>query len=240
MQGGHRVKRFKFVQYFNWRVLLLRVLVNAIALLITAAVVPTIYFENRSILTLVWMAIVLGVLNGVVKPVVQFLTLQFIFATYGVVVVLINAGLLWLLAALLPSQFVVEGLAWALLGGAVMGLLSSFLEALFGVTPPILPENYDLPARGRVQPTWALQPVPAGGVASGGASVTPAAAKEPASPLFSSEPSPSRVEAGPAAESPSDGMTPAPAPAGEAAPLVGASPSEIPADVDGREGMSEA
>lgn len=56
------------------------------------------------------------------NPVVQFLTLPFIFATYGVVIVLINAGLFWFLSALFPSLFAVNGLPWALLGGVVIGL----------------------------------------------------------------------------------------------------------------------
>jgi putative membrane protein len=136
------MRKFAFVQYFNWRVLLLRVLVNAVALLITAAIIPHIYFVDRHFLTLLWMALVLGVLNGLVKPVVQFLTLPFIFATSGVVIVVINAGLLWFLSVLFPSLFAVNGFAWALLGGLVMGLLGSFLESLLGVTPPIVPEKY--------------------------------------------------------------------------------------------------
>jgi putative membrane protein len=136
------MKKYAFVQHFNWRILLLRVLVNAGALLITAIVVPDIYFVDRRLLVVLWMALMLGVLNALVKPVVQFLTLPFIFATGGVVVVLINAGLLWLLSFLFPGLFAVNSFGWALLGGLVMGLLSSFLEALLGVTPPIVPEKY--------------------------------------------------------------------------------------------------
>ncbi len=137
------MKRFGFIQNFDWRILLLRILVNAIALLVTAGVVPNIYFVDRRFVILLWMAVVLGVVNALVKPVVQFLTLRFIFVTYGVVVVLVNAGLLWFLSILFPSLFVVDGLPWALVGGVIIGLLSSFLESLLGVTAPIVPETND-------------------------------------------------------------------------------------------------
>jgi putative membrane protein len=179
------MRKFAFVQYFNWRVLLLRVLVNAVALLITAAIIPHIYFVDRHFLTLLWMALVLGVLNGLVKPVVQFLTLPFIFATSGVVIVVINAGLLWFLSVLFPSLFAVDGFAWALLGGLVMGLLGSFLESLLGVTPPIVPEKYGslrqkIGTQSHVLQTILVRPAPSsqtpGAPAAAPSSLVPSAA----------------------------------------------------------------
>jgi putative membrane protein len=164
------MKQFTLAQHLNWRVLLLRMLVNAAALLATALLLPNIYFVDRSFVILFWMALVLGVLNALVKPVVQFLTLPFIFATYGVVVVLINAGLLWLLSALFPSLFVVDGVLWAFLGGIVMGLLGSFLESLLGVTPPLVPERHrPLGLQGSSQPV-ALQTLLVQAVSTGATS----------------------------------------------------------------------
>jgi putative membrane protein len=171
------MKKFGFVQHFNWRILLLRVLVNAGALLITALIVPDIYFVDRRLFVVLWMALVLGVLNALVKPVVQFLTLPFIFATGGVVVVLINAGLLWLLSALFPGLFAVNSFGWALLGGLVMGLLGSFLEALLGVTPPIVPEKY---ASVRQRIAGRPQPLPGILTPAGEAAAAPGASAGPA------------------------------------------------------------
>jgi len=87
------------------------------------------------------MAITLGVLNALVKPVLQTLTLQFIFVTFGLVVVLMNALILLLLSALFPARFAVDNVLWALAGGLVLGLLSSFLESLLGLTMPIVPDE---------------------------------------------------------------------------------------------------
>ncbi|MEJ2711437.1 MAG: phage holin family protein [Anaerolineales bacterium] len=94
------MKKEIFPRQFNWRFLLVRILVNALALAITSAILPKIYFVDTSIGNWLLMAFMLGVLNALLKPVLQFLTLQFIFVTYGLVVVLVNALLLWLLSPL--------------------------------------------------------------------------------------------------------------------------------------------
>jgi putative membrane protein len=131
----------RFLRQFNWRFLLVRILVNAIAVVITAAVTPKIYFVDKTFFSWLLIAVMLGVLNALLKPVLQFLTLQFIFVTYGLVIVLVNALILWLLSVLFPARFAVDNLWWALVGGLVLGLLSSFLESLLGLTMPIVPEE---------------------------------------------------------------------------------------------------
>ena len=98
------MKISRFFKQFNWRFLLVRILVNAIALAVTAAIVPKIYFVDKSIWNWLFMALMLGVLNALLKPILQFLTLQLIFVTYGLVIVLINALILLLLSFLFPSS----------------------------------------------------------------------------------------------------------------------------------------
>ena len=69
---------------------LVRILINAIALVVIALVIPRIRFVDPSLLSILFMAVMLGVLNALVKPFLQFLLLQFIFASYGLVIVLVN------------------------------------------------------------------------------------------------------------------------------------------------------
>lgn len=127
---------------FNWRMLLIRVIVNALALLITVGLTP-IRFVDRSVRTWLLLAIFLGILNALVKPIIQFLTLRFIFATYGLVVALINAILLLLLEFFFPTRFAIDGvILWPLVGGAILGIVSAVLENLLGLTPPIVSEQY--------------------------------------------------------------------------------------------------
>lgn len=131
-----------FVNNFNWRMLLMRVLVNMLALLMTVLIVPKVYFVDRSLGSWILMSVGLGVLNALVKPIIQFLTLRFIFITAGSVLIIINSIMLYLLAWLLPNQFAVASLLWAIVAGAVLGLSSTFLENLLGLTPPIVSDKY--------------------------------------------------------------------------------------------------
>ena len=135
------MKRFSFLRHFNWRVLLIRLLVYGLALTLTAIVIPDIYFVEKRIYALVIITVGLGLLNAIVRPILQFLTLPFVFATYGFVLVAINTIILYLLAWLFPNIFAVTSFWWALVGGAVIAILSSFLESLLGVTVPIVPDE---------------------------------------------------------------------------------------------------
>ena len=135
------MEREKFLRQFQWRFLLVRIVVNGFALAGTAIFVPKIDFVGHSLGNWLLMAVMLGVLNALLKPILQFLTLQFIFVTYGLVIVLVNALLLWALSFLFPNRFAVESIWWLLLGGLVLGLLSSFLESLLGLTMPIVPDE---------------------------------------------------------------------------------------------------
>ncbi len=135
------MKKFPFIKQFNWRALLMRVLINAAALTVIALILPNIRFIEITVWNILFIAIALGVLNAIIKPILQFLTLSFIFTTYGLVVVLINAVILWLLAFLFPDRFSVDSILAALIGGALVGILGSFFESLLGLSLPIVPDE---------------------------------------------------------------------------------------------------
>jgi putative membrane protein len=195
---------------FNWRMLLMRIVINALALLITAGLVPNIYFIDRTITTWLLLALFLGILNAFVKPIIQFLTLRFIFATYGLVVVLINGILLLLLEFLFPTRFYVEGIfLWPLVGGAVIGIVSAFLESLLGLSPPIVSEKYpEVRQRIKDRETGSLQAV-----------ITEAAVQKTVEPQQAEQPpsSPAQDAAAVLAVLATNGETPAAPPADEAA-----------------------
>jgi putative membrane protein len=142
LEGNIMNRKTPFWRNFNWRILLLRILINAAALFLTAALVPDIYFVDRSLLSLLLLALGLGVLNAFVKPILQVLTLRFIFASYGFIVILINTLILYLLAFFFPERFAVDHFLWAFVGGALIGAIGSLLESLLGVTAPIVGDRY--------------------------------------------------------------------------------------------------
>lgn len=134
--------KFKaFMKQFKWKVILIRILVNAFALTLTVVIIPDIYFVEPTLLKVLIIAVGLGVLNAIIKPIILLLTGQFIFATFGLLVVLVNALVLYLLEWLFSASFAVNSIFWALVAGALVGLMSNALENLFGLTPPILPDD---------------------------------------------------------------------------------------------------
>jgi putative membrane protein len=124
------------------RPVLMRWLVCAISLALTAILVPHVYFMGEDTLSIVlaWVVVsaVFGLLITFVKPLVQLLLLPLIFVSFGLVVVLINTIVIWLLSVIFPNWFTVEHILWALVAGLVSGLLVTVFENLLGITPPII------------------------------------------------------------------------------------------------------
>jgi putative membrane protein len=140
----------------HWKIILIRILVNGAALVLTAMIIPDIYFVNNTFWAVLWISIGLGILNAVLKPAILLLTGQFIFVTFGLLVILVNALVLFLLERIFPNTLVVNSFLWALIGGAVLGLISNALENLLGLTPPIVPDE-NLELRKQIK---AEQPIP--------------------------------------------------------------------------------
>ena len=126
--------------HYNWRLILIRLLVNTAALMLTVLLLPNISVEY-SYGTFLILGAAMAILNAVVKPVLQLLTLPLIFVSYGLVVVAINGILLLLLSWLFPERFQVNTLFVAFIGGAIIGVFTIFLENLFGLTPPIVDDQ---------------------------------------------------------------------------------------------------
>ncbi len=117
------------LRQFNWRVLLVRLPVNAVTLLLVVVITPRVYFVSPSVGGLLFLAVALGILNGLLKPIIHFFTLPFIFASYGLVVILVNTGILLLLSGFFPELMLVDSIIWALVAGALYGVISAFLES---------------------------------------------------------------------------------------------------------------
>ncbi len=71
--------------------------------------------------TFLWIALIFAVVNAIVGPILRLLALPFILLTLGLFLLLINAALLGLTAAL-SDRLSVAGLGAALLGGLVLAI----------------------------------------------------------------------------------------------------------------------
>ena len=110
---------------------LLRVLLNAVALLVAAWLVPGIQITGPAATILA--GLLLGVVNALVRPVLLLLTLPFTLLTLGLFIFVVNAICFALSAALVPG-FRVSGFMAALLGSIVVSIVSWVLSALVADT----------------------------------------------------------------------------------------------------------
>lgn len=107
--------------------LLLRFLGTVLAVLLAAYVVPGFHVDGFYSAALV--ALVLGLLNVTLKPILLILTLPLNLLTLGLFSFVINAGLI-LLSATFVKGFVVDGFIPALLGGALIAVVGWILHKL--------------------------------------------------------------------------------------------------------------
>jgi putative membrane protein len=112
-----------------WLTFLIHLLVTAVLLLVVGRIVPGI--EVRGGLAAVGGALVLGVVNAVVRPLAVVLTLPLTVLTFGLFLWIVNGAMLALAAALVPG-FVVRGCLAALLGSLVLSLLNTLVVVLAG------------------------------------------------------------------------------------------------------------
>lgn len=110
---------------------IIRVVINAIAIALTATILPGIHVSNNDIGTLLIIGLIFGLVNAFVKPLLIFLTCPFVLVTFGLFLLVINGLLLQLTAWLAGDRLVVDGIGWAILGGIIMGLIGMILEGIF-------------------------------------------------------------------------------------------------------------
>jgi putative membrane protein len=123
----------------NWRVPVVRGLANALALVLVVAVLPGVRVDHaHPLLAFVVLGATFGALNAFVKPAIQFVALPLLFGSFGLVLVLVDALVLWLLDLVLPQLFSVDGVGSLFAAAALLGVLSFVLDGVLGLTPPIV------------------------------------------------------------------------------------------------------
>ncbi|SPU43600.1 phage holin family protein [Brevundimonas diminuta] len=108
---------------------IVQAVVTAIGLWASARLVPGVEFTSTG--SLIAAAVILGVVNAFVRPVMVILTLPLTIVTLGLFLLVVNAAMIGLTAMFLGG-FVVDGL-WAGIGAAIVtGVVSWIAGALFG------------------------------------------------------------------------------------------------------------
>lgn len=121
--GGHAIK------------LISRWVITSIALVIATRLLPGIHVQDSNAWVAVGvMAMILGLVNAFIRPLLTFLSCGVILLTMGLFMLVINAVTLWLASQiaveLFNIGFVVDGFGSALLGSIIVTIVS-FLLSLF-------------------------------------------------------------------------------------------------------------
>ena len=116
--------------------LLIRWFVTSISLVVAVWLVPGIRVEREAWTVFAGMAIILGLVNSVVRPLLTLLSCPLIILTLGFFVLVINGITLWLASAIAVRWFhvgfYVEGYWPAFLGALIVSIVSVILTALIG------------------------------------------------------------------------------------------------------------
>jgi putative membrane protein len=117
--------------------ILLRIIASAVALGVAAWVVPGITVTGHSNAvkagTLLAVAVIFGVINAVLKPIIKKIGCAFYVLTLGLVALVVNGLLLWLaswVAGKLDLPFHVNGFLAAVAGAAIVAVVSWALSLL--------------------------------------------------------------------------------------------------------------
>ena len=107
----------------------LRTLITAIGLWIASAIVPSMEFSSAW--TLLGAALLLGIVNAFVRPVLILLTLPITILSLGIFLLVINAAMIGLVAAMLGG-FTVGGFVPAVFASIIVSLVSWFASSFIG------------------------------------------------------------------------------------------------------------
>ncbi|MEJ2540489.1 MAG: phage holin family protein [Gemmatimonadota bacterium] len=107
---------------------IVRLLANAIALWVASRLVGGVTLTDEP-MGILWVALLFGVVNALVKPIVMTLSFPVIFLTLGLFVFVINA-LLFMLTAGVTDALAVSGFWAALLGSLVVSVVAMVLNGI--------------------------------------------------------------------------------------------------------------
>ncbi len=114
---------------------LLRWAINAIALYLAVLILPGRIDLQSGLVSIIWLALIFGLVNALFRPLLQFLTCPLILLTLGLFTLVINTFLFWL-TSVIGQQFnlgliIQEPVLWnAFLGGLVVSVVSFIMSMI--------------------------------------------------------------------------------------------------------------
>lgn len=113
---------------------ILRLLINAVALYLAIQVLPGIDLLS-GLVSVVWLALIFGIVNALFRPLLKFLTCPLIILTLGLFTLVINTFLFWLTSVVgqwFGIALVISDPVWwnAFLGGLIVSIVSVIMTMI--------------------------------------------------------------------------------------------------------------
>lgn len=113
--------------------MIIRWAINAVALYAAIALVPGLQLDNPTWLAYIWLALIFGLVNALVRPLLKLLTCPLILLTLGLFTLVINTVMLYL-TAWLGGQFglglSISNFVAAFLGALIISVISAILSLM--------------------------------------------------------------------------------------------------------------
>ena len=111
---------------------ILRWMINTVAIFVAIRFVPGIHLQS-GMLSVLWLALIFGLINAFVRPFLKLLTCPLILLTLGLFTLLINTFLFWLTSQIGQAfgiDLIIDGFWPAFLGGLVVSVISVILTLI--------------------------------------------------------------------------------------------------------------
>ncbi len=108
----------------NW---IIKLLLTGLALIIADYLLDSIHIDGYG--TALLAALILGVINTIIRPILVFLTLPITILTLGIFILVINAITFYVTSMFLPG-FQIEGFIGAFWGALIVGVISWILNSI--------------------------------------------------------------------------------------------------------------
>lgn len=120
------MKTVTFKNFSFWQ----RIIINTVMLLAMAGLfIDGLYIRN--IWTAILAAVILGILNALVKPFLQLLALPLTILSFGLFGLVINGVVLWLTAWVVGDGFKFASFGWAMFIAIVMSVVNMIISSYF-------------------------------------------------------------------------------------------------------------
>jgi putative membrane protein len=125
------------------RVFLTSWMIDTLTLYIIVRLFPQVNVQNLippqggvitmdGLLTLLFAAFILGLLNSVLKPLLQLLALPITILTLGLFTIVVTGFVFWLATLIVPG-FSVISFGWAMVAGILFGIINWLINSAFGI-----------------------------------------------------------------------------------------------------------